>query len=98
MLEDMIKNNPALQGMDPQKLQFILSFLQKDKPADMKSAMPFLLANMNLARKQNLRFSRPEIQLISEILSKDLPPAEQERVQKMLAMMQSLSSGSAGSS
>ncbi len=87
MIDDIFMNNPALKGMDPQKLQFILSFAQKDKPTNMKDAMPFLLANMNLAKKQNLNFSHPEIQLIAELLCKNLPQEEQEKVKKMLTMM-----------
>ncbi len=90
MLDDMILNNPALRGMDPQKLQFILAFTQKEKPTSMKDAMPFLLANMNLAKKQNIHFSKPEVQLIGEILSRDLPLEEQERVKKILSMIQNI--------
>ena len=87
MNEDILKQNPLLNGMDPEKLNFILSFAQKDKPTNMKDAMPFLLANMNLAKKNNINFSRPEIELIANILSKDLPPEEQARVQKLLSAL-----------
>ena len=73
--------------MDPLKLQFIMNFAQKDKPTNMKEAMPFLLANMNLAKKQNIHFTNPEIQLIAEILSKDLPDSEKSKVNKIMSMM-----------
>lgn len=73
--------------MDPQKLQFIMNFAQKDKPANMKDAMPFLLANMNLAKKQNINFTNPEIQLIAEILSKDLSASEKEKINRIMSMM-----------
>ena len=42
---------------------------------------------MNIAKKKNLNFTAPEVQLIAEILSRDLPEAEKERVQKMLSVM-----------
>lgn len=86
-MDDFLLNNPLLSGMDPEKLQFIMSFAQKDKPTNMKDAMPFLLANMNIAKKQNINFSTPEIQLIAEILSKDLPPAEKNKVNRIMSMM-----------
>lgn len=86
-MDDILSNNPLLKGMDPQKLQFIMNFANKDKPANMKDAMPFLLANMNLAKRQNIHFSNPEIQLIAEILSKDLPPAEKAKVNRIMSMM-----------
>lgn len=73
--------------MDPEKLEFILNFAQKDKPTNMKDAMPFLLANMNLAKKKNIRFSNPEIQLIAEILTKDLPQNEKDKVNRIMSMM-----------
>ena len=86
-MDDLFTNNPLLSGMDPLKLQFIMNFAQKDKPTNMKEAMPFLLANMNLAQKQNIHFTNPEIQLIAEILSKDLPDSEKSKVNKIMSMM-----------
>lgn len=86
-MDDFFTNNPLLNGMDPQKLQFIMNFAQKDKPTNMKDAMPFLLANMNLAQKQNINFTNPEIQLIAEILSKDLPAPEKAKINRIMSMM-----------
>lgn len=86
-MDDFFTNNPLLNGMDPQKLQFIMNFAQKDKPTNMKDAMPFLLANMNLAKKQNINFTNPEIQLIAEILSKDLPAPEKTKINRIMSMM-----------
>ena len=86
-LDNIFNNNPLLSGMDPLKLQFIMNFAQKEKPKNMKEAMPFLLANMNLAKKQNINFTNPEIQLIAEILSKDLPDSEKTKVNKIMSMM-----------
>lgn len=86
-MDDILKDNPLLRGMDPEKLQFLMNFAQKDKPSNMKDAMPFLLANMNIAKKQNINFSKPEIQLIAELLSKDLSPAEKSKVNRIMSMM-----------
>lgn len=76
-----------LKGIDPVKLQFIMDFAGKDKPTNMKDAMPFLLANMTLARKQNINFTNPEIHLIAEILSRDLPASEKEKINRIMSMM-----------
>lgn len=86
-MDDLLKDNPLLKGMDPEKLNFLMNFAQKDKPSNMKDAMPFLLANMNIAKKQNINFSKPEIQLIAELLSKDLSPAEKSKVNRIMSMM-----------
>lgn len=86
-MDNDLNNNPLLKEMSPEKLQFILSFAQKEKPAQMKDAMPFLLENMNLARKQKINFSKPEIQLITEILSKNLSKEEKAKVNRIMSMM-----------
>ena len=86
-MEEFLKNNPQLRGMDPQKLNFILSFAAKDKPQNLKDAMPFLLANMNLAKKENIQFSNSEVRLIADILTKDLPPAEKAKAERIMSML-----------
>ena len=86
-MEDLLRNNPALLGMDPEKLQFIMEFANKSKPQSMTDAMPFLMANMNLAKKQNINFSTSEIHLIADILCRNLPEEEQQKVKKIMAML-----------
>lgn len=86
-MEDFLLNNPLLRGMDPVKLQFIMNFAAKDKPKNMKEAMPFLLANMNLAKKDNINFSNAEVRLIAEILSKDLSEEEKEKINRIMSML-----------
>lgn len=86
-MDDFLFNNPLFQGMDPVKLQFIMNFASKDKPKNMKDAMPFLLANMNIAKKQNISFSNQEVHLIADILCKDLPVEEQAKVKRIMSML-----------
>lgn len=73
--------------MSPEKLEFIMNFASKDKPNNMKDAMPFLMANMTQAKQQNIQFSKPEIQLIAEILTKNLPQNEKDKVNRIMSMM-----------
>lgn len=86
-MDPSLFNNPAFANMSPEKLQFLLSFAQKDKPASMKDVMPFLLNNMRQAKEQNIDFTKPEIQVLCDLLSQDLPPAEQERVKKIMTLL-----------
>ena len=86
-MDDLLKNNPLLNGMAPEKIDFLLNFSQKEKPTNMKDAMPFLLANMNIAKKNNINFSKPEIQLIAELLSKDLSSSEKSKINRIMSMM-----------
>lgn len=73
--------------MDATKLNFILNFASKDKPKNMKDAMPFLLMHMNKAKKENIQFSNSEIHLIADILSKDLSSDEQAKIKRIMSMM-----------
>ena len=86
-MDDFLRNNPLLHGMDSEKLNFILSFASKEKPKNMKDAMPFLLANMNAAKKENIQFSNSEIHLIADILCKDLSQNEKEKVKRIMSML-----------
>lgn len=86
-MDDFLLNNPMLLGMDPVKLEFIKSFANKDKPRNMKDAMPFLLANMNQAKKENINFSNSEVRLIADILCKDLSAEEKAKVEKIMSML-----------
>lgn len=86
-MDDFLLNNPALMGMDPAKLQFIKEFASKDKPKNMKDAMPFLMANMNLAKKNNINFSNSEVRLIADILCRDLSPEERAKVNQIMNML-----------
>lgn len=85
-MNDFLRNNPLLNGMDSEKLEFIMNFASKDKPKNMRDAMPFLIANMNIAKKENIQFSNSEIRLIADILCKDLSPTEKEKVQRIMSM------------
>lgn len=87
MLDAILKNNPAFLGMPKDKLNFISEFAALDKPKNMNQAMPFLMAQMAAARKKNIHFSKPEVQLIAQLLSKDLPPTEQQKVAKMMQLL-----------
>lgn len=86
-MDPSIFQNPAFQSMSPEKMQFLMSFAQKEKPVNMKDVMPFLLANMRQAKEQNLDFTKPEIEILCDLLSKDLPPAEKQRVKMLMKLM-----------
>ena len=79
-MDSNLLNNPAFANLSPEKLQFLLSFAQKEKPLNMKDAMPFLLSNMRQAKENHIDFTKPEIELLCDLLSKDLPPESQTQI------------------
>ena len=86
-MDPSIFSNPAFSNMSPEKLQFLMSFAQKEKPMNMKDVMPFLNSNMRQAKEQNLDFTKPEIEILCELLSKDLPPDQQQKVKMLMKLM-----------
>ena len=86
-MDPSIFNNPAFSNMSPEKLQFLLSFAQKEKPVNMKDIMPFLLSNMREAKENHIDFTKPEVELICELLAKDLPPKEQAKVRQLMSLI-----------
>ena len=86
-MDSNLFNNPAFASLSPEKLQFLLSFAQKEKPLNMKDAMPFLLSNMRQAKENHIDFTKPEIELLCDLLSKDLPPESQTQMKKIMSLM-----------
>ena len=86
-MDSSIFNNPAFSGMSPEKLQFLMSFAQKDKPTSTQDVLPLLLANMKQAQAQQLDLTKPEIQIICDLLCKNLPKEERERAQKVMSLL-----------
>ena len=86
-MNDFFTNNPILQGMDPVKIQFLKNFATKDKPKNPKDAFAFLMANMHLAKKDNIQFTNKETQLLIEILSKDLSKDEQTKLKNIMSLL-----------
>ena len=86
-MDEFLRNHPLLKEMNTEKINFIMNFASKDKPKNLKEAMPFLMANMNQAKKENIQFSNSEIRLIADILCKDLPSSEKAKIQRIMSML-----------
>ena len=83
-MDSNLFNNPAFANLSPEKLQFLLSFAQKEKPLNMKDA---ILSNMRQAKENHIDFTKPEIELLCDLLSKDLPPESQTQMKKIMSLM-----------
>ena len=74
------KNHPALTGMDPRKLFLLTKVSEKVEGKNEQEIMPILMAALNSARKQNLKFSSQEFELLFSILKEG---KSKEEIQKM---------------
>ncbi len=87
MGNDLFQNNPLLQNMAPEKLQFLMNFASAQKPADFKEMMPFLLSTMNSAKANNIQFTDPETELLITILKQNMSPEESAKADKIIQLM-----------
>ncbi len=87
MENDFLTNNPLLQGMSPEKIQFLTNFANSAKPTDMKDMMPFLLTATNFAKQNHIQFNDAETNLLVAILKQNMSPEEAAKADKILALM-----------
>ena len=87
MDNNLFQNNPAFKNLSPEKLAFLMNFANAKKPTQMQEMMPFLMASMNQAKKENIQFTPSESDLLIEILKKNLSPEEAHKVDMMMRIM-----------
>ncbi len=89
MNQNLFDNNPMLQNMSPEKLQFLMNFANSKKPNSMQEMMPFLLSFINSAQSKNIQFSNNETDLLINILKQNMTPEEASKADKIVQMMRS---------
>lgn len=80
-------NNDALKNVDMQKMMMLQEMMKQSNGKKMNEMLPFLMAASKQANSKGLKFSKDEMQLIINVLQKDMSPAEQERTTKMLSIL-----------
>lgn len=81
------QNNPAFANLSPEKLQFLSNFANAKKPTQMQEMMPFLMASMNQAKKDNIQFTPRESDLLIELLKQNLSPEEAKKADMIVRLM-----------
>ncbi len=83
-------NNPAMENIDPAKLELIRMAASKTAGKSGRDLVPVMMALITGANKQGLRFSPDEVSLILDILKEGKPKEEQEQIDRMLKMTDSI--------
>ena len=94
MALDFFENNPMLNNISPEKLQFLMNFASAQKPTNMNDMMPFLLSTMNTAKANNVQFTDSETELLFNILKQNMSEEEAKKADKIMQIMKSRRSGS----
>ena len=93
MDQNFFQNNAAFQNLSPEKLQFIINFANMKKPTQLQAMVPFLLASMNRAQKENIQFTPTESDLLIEVLKQNMSPEEALKVDKVVKLMKQRRNG-----
>lgn len=87
---DFLENNPALQNISKEKLNFILDFAQKANCKDNQSAASSIAGAASQAKRQGIQFSSAETTLLIELLKQNMSEAERKKADRMLMLIQTM--------
>ncbi|MBR1391839.1 MAG: hypothetical protein IJ567_10450 [Lachnospiraceae bacterium] len=85
---DFLKNNPSLQNISPEKLDFLMSFAQQNHAPDNQSMASSVMNAAGEAKNQGIQFSTSERELLINLLKQNMSKEEQQKVDKMMTLMQ----------
>lgn len=80
--------DPALKGIDQNKLLFLERLFHQGSKLTQKEMMPFLLSLAKQSKENNISFQKDEIRLIYSILQKYSTPEDIEKMQKFSSYFQ----------
>ena len=75
--------DPALEGIDQNKLLFLEKLFLQGSKLTQKELMPFLLSLAKQSKENNISFQKDEIQLIYSALQKYSSPEDIEKMKKL---------------
>lgn len=80
--------DPALAGIDKNKLLFLEKLFLQGSKLTQKEMMPFLISLSKQSRENNISFQKDEVQLIYSVLQKHSTPEDIEKMKKFSSYFQ----------
>ncbi len=80
-------NHPAMKNIHPAKKQILLELSKNSKNATMDKLLPLMMNANTKLKSQGLNFSQQETDLITEILTANLAPADRQKFEMLKKMM-----------
>ena len=82
-------NHPAMNNIDPLKLELIKTAAKKTQGKSGKNLAPVMMALITGANKKGIRFTNEEISLILEIMKDGKSAEEKQQIDQMIHMVSS---------
>ena len=83
-------NNPALGGIDPEKLQMLSSLAEQAQGKSQNELLPFLMAAMSQSQSNHMSFDSAETEAIINVMKLGKSPQETARIDQMYTLFQQL--------
>ena len=80
-------NHPAMENIDPIKLELIKTAAKQTQGKSGNSLAPVMMALITSANKKGIRFQPEEISLIMDSLKEGKTKEEQEQIDMMMQMV-----------
>lgn len=81
-------NHPAMENLDPIKLELIRTAAAQTQGKSGKSLAPIMMALITNANKRGIQFTPDEFSLILSILKEGKTKEEQDQIENMVKMVQ----------
>lgn len=86
-------NNPALKGIDPAKLQMLLTLTEQGQGKSQKELLPFLLAAASQSKQKGMGFTPQETDAIIEVMKIGKSPDEIRKIEQLRGLTRTFLSG-----
>lgn len=80
-------NHPAMKNMDARKMKVIVNLLNEVEGQPIEAALPAIMRANQELKRQGLSFTPQEQSVIMDIITKDLSPAQRQKVEMVKAML-----------
>lgn len=87
MSDNSWMNNPNLNGIDPAKLQMLMSMSEQTAGKSQNEMLPFLLAAASQSKSKGMSFSPDETDAIIEVLKMGKSPEDVAKIDRLRMMM-----------
>jgi len=80
-------NHPAMKNVDARKLAILVELMNEAEGKPVEKSIPLLMNANKKLKEQNLAFNKDESDLITEILTKNMTPADKAKLEMLKKMM-----------
>lgn len=87
---DFLSNNPNLQNIDKQKLDFLMEFAGQNPTGDAKNMAGVLMNAAATAKNNGVEFSQDETDVLFELLKQNMSPPEQKKADQVMMLMKTM--------